>query len=400
MASDFIYDPLETDRDRLQQAAFDYIQTRWPDWEPSESNLEAWLIAACTRIVAEARDVAADVPRAIFRYLGATVFGVPPIDPHTAITRSTWTLESNPAGRTIQDGHFVTIFDDEGEPVQFQVDGSVDIPAGTLVTAPGEILLRSIDEGPLLNGLGGAGVVAVDTESAAWVTQIVLTSVTEGGSDGEDDDEYLSRLSRRLTLMAPRPILARDFALLAADIAAQNGVNARALAIDNYKADTDETGVERCVTVVMVDVDTGNDVLPDIRTIVDNELQAMREANFLVYVINPTRTPVDVSAQFTVLPDFDGPSVETSVADALDNYFQSVSWGSPINVEGYDWVNQDTVRRLEVATVINNVAGVDYLIPTALTIGINGGAQTTAEEFALPGAAPLTTPGTFAVVAV
>jgi hypothetical protein len=50
--ADYIYDPVETDPDVLQQEAFDYLTSRWPDWVPAESNLEAWMVAACARMVA------------------------------------------------------------------------------------------------------------------------------------------------------------------------------------------------------------------------------------------------------------------------------------------------------------------------------------------------------------
>src|SRR4051794_39073024 len=93
---DYIYDPLDagSDPDFLQQEAFDYIQSQWPEWVPNEGNLETWVIAVCARMVAEARDVATDVPRAIFRYYGRSVLGILPIDPTHASVDATITLNS------------------------------------------------------------------------------------------------------------------------------------------------------------------------------------------------------------------------------------------------------------------------------------------------------------------
>src|SRR6187397_950462 len=98
--AEFIFDPIQTDEYQLQDDAFEYIKTRWPEWEPDEGNLEAWIIAACARMVAEARDVGSDVPLAIFRYYGERVIGVPPSEATRSSVSSTWTLSTNPAGRT------------------------------------------------------------------------------------------------------------------------------------------------------------------------------------------------------------------------------------------------------------------------------------------------------------
>lgn len=393
----YIYDPIGTDRDALQQQAFDYIQARWPDWTPSDSNLEAWLIAALANMVAEARDVAADVPRAVFRYLGTSVLGIPPVDPTGAIVASTWTLTANPTGITIPVGHLVGIADPEGETIVFEVIQTVDVPAPTLTTDPGQVLLRAVEEGEFANGLGGIDVEAVDIESRTWVDTILMTSATSAGNDGETDDEYLDRLSNRLTLLTPRPILPRDFALLAVDIAAQNGATVRALVLDGYNPVDETDDNERMVTVALVDRDSGGDVSGGILAIVDSELQAAREVNFIIHVVNPNRTTADTTVAFKVLPGFDLSETEDAVESALNDYYQSANWGSPANLEGFSWVNQDKIRRMEVATAVNNIVGVDYI--TSLTIGLNGGAQTTAEEFTLTGAAPLTTPGAIVATA-
>src|SRR4051812_5388929 len=131
----YIYDPIETDPDALQQAAFDYIQTRWPNWVPDDGNLEAWLIAACARMVAEARDVAADVPISIFRYFGVSIMGIPYIDATPSTVGSTWVLSSNPAGRTIVSGTLVSIDDADGNPVPYEVVSDRALSTGTLTTS-------------------------------------------------------------------------------------------------------------------------------------------------------------------------------------------------------------------------------------------------------------------------
>lgn len=382
-------DPGE-DPDRLQQAAFDFLQARWPNWEPAEGNLEAWLVAACARMVAEAATVAADVPAAIFKYFGASIAGVPPIEERAAEVSSTWTVRTNPAGRTIAAGTLVGIPDNSGEVQPFEVVNSVTVATGSLTTAAGAVLLRSLDRGAYLSGLGGNGVVVQPIDSQTWYNTVTLTSVTTGGRDAERDDAYLDRLSARLTLMAPRPILPRDFALLAIDIASQNGVNARAVALDGYNPANNTSNNERMVAVAMIDAVTGGDLSQGVKDAVDAGLQAQREASFIVNIMNPTRTTVDVTFQARVLPGRVVTEVRDSAIAAVRDYLQPFNWGKPAGSAAKEWNNQTVVRYLELATVLNNVEGLDYV--TSLTIGLNGGAQTAADQN-LTGAAPVTTPG-------
>lgn len=65
--SDYIEIPIETDPAVLEQEAFDFMQTAFPDWVPNDGNLDTILIEAMARMVAEARDVASAVPTDIFR---------------------------------------------------------------------------------------------------------------------------------------------------------------------------------------------------------------------------------------------------------------------------------------------------------------------------------------------
>jgi uncharacterized phage protein gp47/JayE len=63
---------------------------------------------------------------------------------------------------------------------------------------------------------------------------VTLDAPTAGGVDAESDADYLDRLHELLTLLAPRPILPNDFAVLARTVA---GVG-RATAIDLYNPTT------------------------------------------------------------------------------------------------------------------------------------------------------------------
>lgn len=389
----YIYDPIETDADALAQNAFDYLQSRWPSWIPDESNLEAWLIAACARMVAEARDVAADVPPAIFKYFGQSILGVPPVEATYATVASTWTLTENESGKTIEAGTLVGVIGDDGTTVAFEVVDQVFIAAGVLTTAANGVLLRAQSPGAEASGIGGAGDLAEIIDPVAWVDTITLADVTGGGFDEETDEEYLDRLSTRMTLLTPRPILPRDFEILAQDIAAQQGARVRVMVLDNYDPTDSSFDNEKMVTIAMVDL-AGADVSVAIKGEVDAQLQAQRELNFIVWVVDPQRTDVDVTAGGKVVPGYDPATVSAAATDAVTSFLQPANWGQPPSIEADRWIYTPTVRHQDISTVLNNVEGLSYW--TTLTLGINGGAQTAADQ-ALPGHAPLTEPGNIVI---
>jgi hypothetical protein len=388
MASlDYIHDPLDTDEDALQQDAFDYIATRWPDWTPRDGNLEAWLIGACCQIVAQAMDVGADVPPAIFRFFGQVVLGIPPIDPTPSIVSATITLVDNPDGRTIETGNLVGIEDPDGDMVPFEVVNPVTIAATVLTTAAGGVLLRSIDDGAETANLGGVGYVATDLEAFSWISAITLTGSTSGGQDGEEDPDYLNRISARLTLFDAPPVRPEHYELLARDIALRNGVRIRALAIDGLNPTTHTTNNERMVAVVVIDADTNADVSGPVKSAIDTELQGAREVTFVVNVIDPNRTAVDITFVGVARAGYDPVQVHDDAIAALESWI--TAWGTV--TETQEWVNTIVVRHQDVSTVLNNVAGFSHW--TTLTIGLGGGAQTAADH-TITGDAPLATVGT------
>lgn len=389
----YIYDPVETDRDALQQTAFDYLEARWPDWAPDDGNLEAWIVAACANMVAEARDVAADVPSAIFRAYGRSVLGIPPIDPRSATVRSTWTVSSNLSGRTIEEGTMVAIDTDDSsfDTRIFEVDSSVDLPSGTLTTSAGGVVLRAHEEGIDDNEHGGDGVTVYPVDPIIWVGSVTLTESTGGGIEGESDDEYISRLSRYLTVKGGGIVKPENFEVTTEDSAErQKGRRIRTLALDGYDPDTDTYLNERVVGIAYIDDDTGDDLDTPTRDDLIQELRGQREINFVVKPVVPTRSIMDVTTAVKVLPGFDPVAVNAALADAIANYFNPRFWGATTGGESGRWRRIDTVKYQDVSAVVRNVQGVSHW--TTLTIGINGSAQVSG-DLDLPGAAPLTVPG-------
>lgn len=395
---EYVVSPLEqaVDVQQLQQDAYDAVKEVWPDWEPREGNFSTWLITVCARMVGEAIDLAQDVPAEIVKYLGATLFGIQPIAATAATADTTWTI-TDTDGITIPAGTLVAVPTPDGSTAAFETQGETTIAFGGNTAT--NIALISLQTGEDMSGLGGVGVEATLISGEGFdnerVGTIMLQGVTQGGNDAELDTDYLDRFSARLTLMAPRPVLARDFALMAVDIAAQQGVSVRAVALDNYDPGPPESfTAEKAVAVAVVDDATGLDVALGIRDAISAALEAYREVNFKVSVLNPNRTTVDVTFTGVAEPGAIPADVEAAAEAAVAEMFNPATWGQPRNNLERSWVNQPYIRRQDISTVLNDVPGFDHW--DTLTVGVNGGVQDATETRTMPGVFPLAEPGVIA----
>lgn len=368
--------PIETDPDALAQEAFDNLAISIPGWTPPAGGLATFIIEESARMAAEARDVASDVPIAIFRWYGASVMGIPPIDAIHATVTSTWTL-TDTLGHTIRAGTQVLIPKGD-EQVAFVTVSDVTVAAGASATAAGAVQLVAVDAGAGANGLSGTPELY---DALTFVQSIALVGSTSGGVDAESDDAYLDRLAAELQLMAPRPILPRDFEVFARRIA---GVE-RALAIDGLAADGVTYNQERTVAVVLVDA-AGEPVTAAVKTAVDADLQARREVSFVVHVLDPTYTTVKVSFTARCHTSWDPTDVQARAVTAVQDYLSPAKWGLPTTGDQRLWVNATKVRRLELAALLDRVEGLDYV--ETLTLAAGAGALDVL-DVTLAGAAPL-----------
>jgi hypothetical protein len=334
-------------------------------------------------MVADARDVASAVPKSIFRYYGNSIIGIAPIADIQASASSTWTA-INTNGYTIPAGTQVGVRAAGDELIAFQVAFDVVIPPGSVTTTVGQVQLLAVLPGDQANGFTGAAELI---DPIDWIASINIPGLTGGGVTAETDDSYLNRLAAQLQLLSPRPILPQDFATMARSIP---GV-ARALAVDGYNPDTATYNNERYVTVAVVDA-AGEPVSGVVKGQVDALLQSEREINFIVRVIDPTYTFINVSVAFVLVPGQDATVIQNNVIAALQSYLSPASWGGSQGDEGSSvWSSQPNVRYLELATVVNNVFGVDYI--TSLTFAANGTTLGTS-DVSLGGVAGLPRPNT------
>jgi Baseplate J-like protein len=372
--------PITTDPDRLLEDAYAYLEFNVPGWTPASGNLDVWLLEAMARMVAEARDVAADVPDTIFMRLGGDLYQTPAQDATHARATATFTLDANPTGFLIPAGLNIAVLDSLGIQRGFQVELDDNVPAGDLTK---EVMIVALETGPYYNGLGPANPTVL-LDSWTGITDVVLSSTTSGGGDAETNVEYMSRLSQRLVLLSPAPILPQDFALLSLDHPSVG----RAVAVDGYNPTGPLTNQARTVTVVVADA-AGQALSAPAKAEVDALLQSYREVTFLVFVADPTYTDIDVTASVVPVSGYDPAAMAIEVADALRLYLSPANWGSPHTGGQYGdpfpWSNETKVRYLELTTVVNNVPSVDYIV----SMTINGGTA----DITMTGIAPLPNPG-------
>lgn len=369
----------------LAEEAYAYLQEQVPGWLPADGNLEAWLIQALAQLASELQVLASLVPESIFMYFGETILNLPPYAAQTAYARTTWNVVDG-AGYTITAGTLVSITPPASSVAYtFQVASDVVIAPGD--THASGVLINAIEPGSAQSAITG-DVAMLDPLD--FVVNVYLEGPTTGGSDGETADAYLSRLSDLLTLLTPRPILPQDFAILVEHMIPDV---ARATAIDLYNASTGATNVPRCVTVAVAGPD-GMPCTPQTKADALALLQSEREVNFLCFIIDGTYSQIDVAFTATSYPGWDTAAV---AADAIANvkaYLSPATWGLPtVGDPGNprSWINSNVVRMLEIATVINNTDGINYI--TALQLGVHGGALGTA-DITMPGPAALPEAGT------
>lgn len=214
----YIQLPVNTNPTTLAQNAMTAIGNNLPGWIPRESHIEVLLLEQFAAMCAESATVSAQVPQAIFSYFGSLI-GITPEQGFLASAQTTWTMVDN-HGYTVPAGAVVGYQVLGNQLYLFQTVSPFTVPAGSLQTAPGAVLIQAQSVGALYNGLAASAYPNLVLVSPAYsfVASISPTTTTSGGADAETTAAYLNRLSDQLQLLAPRPILADDFAAMAQSV--------------------------------------------------------------------------------------------------------------------------------------------------------------------------------------
>lgn len=377
--------PIETDPDVLTQDSYELLAEKTGGvWQPADGNLDTWLLEGTGRMAAEVRDVAADVPDAIFRTFGQTLVQVPPFDPVAAQAVLDLTMR-DAAAYVLPVGTTFGVDDLTGQAHGFALQDEATIAEDDSGVLPRvvQVVATALIAGADASGIAPRPGNAYLLDAVSAIVSVALHEPTSGGSDGESDDAYMDRLSAALQLLAPRPILPNDFAQMALSVP---GVGFAA-AVNLYDPGPPPvTDQQRCVTVVLADP-SGQPVSASVRNQVLALLQSQREVNFLVFAVDPGYVVVDVAYTVAVRPGYVAASVvqsaDEALADALSPATNAQAFAG--QVAGL-WTPQASLRFLDVATVLQNVDGVGYVI----SLTLNGGTA----DVPLPAPASLPTPGT------
>lgn len=486
---DYILEPIETDPDAILDEMQDFIQQYYPNWEPSSAQspqLDYLILRFLSLKMATTADMASRVMRGIYTYFGSSIVNIQPVQASYAQVSVNWTAIDSVGGRTIPVGTEFGLRDALGDVHLFATndDATFAIGSPTLLGVTG----TALDAGAAANNLSGAVELVAQID---WIASATTAAASSGGVDEEDEETYLNRLTANLGLMAPRPILAKDFALLARNI---SGIW-RAGSIDNWLPGTNEqqtishnytgTGAtggtitysgqttaalpfnataaqvqtafenlnnievgdvvvtggpwpaamtitfqgnlaytnvaqitasagtwtggttitinttvggvaanaaaERAVAVVGLDID-GNAISSGLKTSLDTYLQSLREANFIVNVIDPAYSTVDVTFVGVKKLGADAADVQTRAVTAVTEFLTSKNWGVPSwppDSRGFEV--QNALRGQELYTILNNVDGLDYI--SSLTFSKTAGGTQDGADKTLGGIFPVVRPG-------
>jgi hypothetical protein len=225
---DYILEPLDTDSDVIYQNFVDYINQSFPDWQPSEGQLDVMIARYFAMQAAFTADMATRVQRAIFRYFGSSLANIPPLSGSQATALVHFVIVDvnvPPVDHSMPLGTLVALTDSDGDNIAFSLSADLTAPAGTTEV---EVTVQALDLGEDGNNITGTVQMI---EQVDWIQTAYVAGFSSGGSDPEEDSVYIERLSNNLALMAPRPILADDFTVFAQNVP---GVW-RAAVLDNFR---------------------------------------------------------------------------------------------------------------------------------------------------------------------
>lgn len=375
---------IETNPDAIREGLYDQLAAAFPGWEPAEGNLEVWIARWMAEVVPDLAELVVQYSDEFFYGFGEEIIGLPPIAAATAKTTATVTFVDN-AGYTLPQGTQLEIAVTGSDKIGFTTMADATAPPGsTAVSVAVETLLEG-DEG---NGLDGD---AAPVAALAYVASVVLDAPAAGGTDAEDPGDYRNRLIEELRLQAPRPIIPEDFAIIARRVA---GV-ARSVAIDGYNPDDETSDNERMITVAVADED-GEPLGAPLKAAIKTLLEAYREINFVVNVIDPTYTQIKVDVDVDALPGYATAAVDDAVTAALETFLDPARWGQRDTERSSFavWSNTPIAYCNDLIWLVRNVPGVGHVAD--LQLAKEGDALGTA-DVTLDGVAPLAQPGTITV---
>ena len=384
MPGEFVNVPEETDPDVIAQDIYEYLQSKVATWEPDDAEPDTWMINAVARILATLKDMASEARIAIFRFMGAFIFNLPPLEATRAVVKTTWKLVDK-LGHEIPPGTYVGVPTAGGQLIPFETINNVIVPIGNEETTAGQVELQAVEPGAEATGLGTVGTVATLEDQYPWVAVggITLTAATTGGQNEENDSDYLNRLVEEIRLWAPMPITPENFSTIARNIP---GVG-RAVAINLYNPVTKTFGNAGTITLALENGEGAVATAP-VKAAVLKYLEERAIAGMSIFVIDPTFEEIDVEYEVTLWPGWEEESAKARCNEAIQEFLNPVTWGLPPFGDRKTWYNREKVKINDLIAALGIVQGVKDVVKVKIRKHATGAYE--ALDITLEGVAPLT----------
>lgn len=333
-----IYDK---DPQDIVDSALVTLQSRLPDWTPSETNLELALLEAMALEVAETIYSINRLPEVMTEVL-LTLYGVtrdPGAPPEVTVE---FTMADD-AGYVIPAGTEISIPISDEVNLSFFTDAELTIAQGD---TDGTVTATATENTIAANGID-IGTEAELVDAIEAVDAVVTTTEIAGGIAPEATEAWLTRGIQRLQRLTDTLVIPEHFT----QFALEQAYVSRANAIDNYDPTSGNPPGDDAGHITVVVYGDGANVSNPNKTALLTLLENNSAANLGVHLIDPTITTVNVTATVKKIDSYDSTDVLNDVVDAIEAYLNPATW---------PW--SGTVRRNELITLISNVAGVDYTV--------------------------------------
>jgi len=220
-----------------------------------------------------------------------------------------------------------------------------------------------------LSGGGLAGNVAAFTitqllGAVSGVQGVTNPRAAEGGADGETLEQFQQR--------APSSLRNRARAIVPADYEALAQQASAGVAVARAFPNLDSSGITRPGWVTVMIIPQSQDPQPTpsagLRQDVLNYLLANSPADMAaaqsISVIGPTYLPIDVTATLAPVDPAEAGTVEQDALAALASFLNPLTGGP----NGLGWDVGRGLYTSDIATVLGNVTGVDYVQELALYV--------------------------------
>ena len=358
-----LYDKSPSD---ILAAAVSTLQSRWPDWNPTATNVEMAILEALAIEVGETVFTINRLPSTMVYYL-MSLYGIERYSGSPPSVDVTFTAQDD-VGYTVPAGTEIALLIPNGEYMSFYTDLDLVIPAPMTT---GTVVATATEYTNIANGLA-SGTEAVMVTSVSGIDSAVTASEVYGGDIPETDDVFRQRGIQRLQRLVDTLVIPEHFT----QAALENTSVVRATTIDNWNINNESSPGDDPGYVTVIVYGDGYALTTEEKDALAESLASRAAANLEVIVADPTLSEIDITVEIVPVNGYSSSAVINAVTVRLNDYLSVYNW---------EWAG--TVRRNELISVIDQVPGVDYV--ASLT--------TPAADVELSGEYVLVTPGTFDV---